>query len=177
MSTAAALLYQTRIRAFDPTGMKSQPRAHLAKGIEPGGISTEDHPMKQSVVRKKYPIFVLELSQSESRFRTLEEIIAYLRDRIEESPTARFIGLFDHYAHTRGLAQGYLCPGIRGAKNIIFCFGITLPDPKALALRPRSIGVAETDRGFVISFMEPPMPVANAAVESWVLGLQRQEAP
>jgi hypothetical protein len=50
-----------------------------------------------------------------------------------------------------------------------------LPNPQVLALRPRSIGVAETDRGFVITFMEAPMPVANAAMEDWTLGLRRKQ--
>ena len=42
-----------------------------------------------------------------------------------------------------------------------------------LAVRPRSIGVAETTRGFVISFMEAPMPIANAAMEDWAEGLRK----
>jgi hypothetical protein len=46
-----------------------------------------------------------------------------------------------------------------------------LPDPHALATRPRSIGIAETDAGFMITFMEAPMPLVNAATEEWASGL------
>jgi hypothetical protein len=57
----------------------------------------------------------------------------------------------------------------------VFCFGITLPHPQALALRPRSIGVAETTKGFVVTFMEAPMPIANAAMEDWANGLRDRQ--
>jgi hypothetical protein len=65
---------------------------------------------------------------------------------------------------------------IRAAKNVLFCFGLSLPSPEILGLRPRSIGVAELDDQFVISFMETPMPVANSAMEDWALGLRQNAA-
>jgi hypothetical protein len=37
-----------------------------------------------------------------------------------------------------------------------------------LSVRPRSIGIAEYEDRFVISFLEAPMPLANTAMESWV---------
>ena len=40
-----------------------------------------------------------------------------------------------------------------------------------LAVRPRSIGVAEMADSFVVSFLEAPNPEANAAMESWVKGI------
>lgn len=61
--------------------------------------------------------------------------------------------------------------GILAAKNVIFCLGIALPNPYLLADRPRSIGVAETNQGFLITFLEAPMPVVNVAMEDWALGL------
>ncbi len=132
--------------------------------------------MKQSLLREKHPLFVLELERSECRFGSTGQIIAYRKGCIEDHPAARFIAVFDHQAHTQSLPQGRLDPSILAAQNIVFCFGIALRDPRVLGLRPRSIGVAETERGFVISFLEPPMPIANAAMEHWVEGLHRAQA-
>jgi len=129
--------------------------------------------MQQRLVTQGYPLFVLELSRAECRFEDLGAICAYLRACIEGHRCTRFIADFDHYAHTAGLPEGEIGPGIRAARNLIFCFGIALPEPAALGLRPRSIGVAETETGFVISFMETPMPLANAAMEDWVRELAR----
>ncbi len=60
---------------------------------------------------------------------------------------------------------------------LVFCFGIALPDPHVLAVRPRSIGVAETTEGFLVTFMEAPMPVANTAMEAWAKGLRNRADP
>jgi hypothetical protein len=43
-----------------------------------------------------------------------------------------------------------------------------------LAVRPRSIGVADMGDKFVVSFMEAPMKPANDAMEMWVKGLRNQ---
>lgn len=107
----------------------------------------------------------------------MDEIIAYFRERIEEHRTARFIAEFDHHAHTRALPEGQIGEDILAAKLLIFCFGISLPDPAMLAVRPRSIGVAQTRQGFVITFLEPPMPVANAVMEDWAQGLCDPASP
>ena len=129
--------------------------------------------MKQSLRLEKYPIFALELDRSECRFKSVDAIVEYLKARIEEHPTAQLISVFDHYAHTRALPQGKIAKEILAAKTLIFCFGITLPDPRLLAVRPRSIGVAETVEGFVIAFMEAPMPVVNSAMEDWARSLAK----
>ena len=111
--------------------------------------------------------------------RQCREEQAHLGDKLEDAglvvheiPVLTFI--FDHYAHTCQLPDGHVGEGIRAAKNVIFCFGLALPSPEVLAVRPRSIGVAETDHGFVISFMEAPMPIANAAMEDWANGLREE---
>jgi len=123
--------------------------------------------MKQSLLQEKYPVFTLEIEKPETRFHSVDEIIAYLKERIDNHSVAKYIGEFDHYAHTCSLQDGQIGADILAAKNIIFCFGLTLPDPKVLAVRPRSIGVAETRSTFIITFMEAPMPVANIAMEDW----------
>ena len=55
---------------------------------------------------------------------------------------------------------------------MIFCFGFALPNPQVLAMRPRSIGVADLGGKFVLSFMEAPMKPANEAMEALVKGLR-----
>ncbi len=132
--------------------------------------------MKQTLLQEKYPVYTLEIDRDETSFDSLDAICGYFRTCIEAHRSAIFIAEFDHYAHTRGLPEGHVGEGIRAAKNVIFCFGISLPNPQCLAVRPRSIGVAETDCGFLITFMEAPMPVANAAMEDWASGLCNRQS-
>lgn len=130
--------------------------------------------MKQTLLHEKYPLFVMELAPDETPYDSVDAICEYYRGRIEAHRCGRFIAIFDHYAHTCQLPDGDIGEGIRAAKNVIFCFGLSLPSAAVLAVRPRSIGVAQTDRGFVITFMEAPMPLANAAMEDWTHGLRLQ---
>jgi hypothetical protein len=132
--------------------------------------------MKQFLLNERYPLFVLRLERGETRFEDIDAICDYFRGRIEAHPCGHFIALFDHYAHTCALPDGEVDSAIRAAKNVLFCFGLALPSPEILGLRPRSIGVAELADQFVISFMETPMPVANAAMEDWALGLRQESA-
>jgi len=131
--------------------------------------------VKQSLFQERYPVYLLELDREETSHPSVESICAYFRARIEAHKCATFIAEFDHYAHTCGLSEGHVGEGIRAARNVVFCFGIALPNVQVLAVRPRSIGVAETDRGFVITFMEAPMPIANAAMEDWASGLRDRQ--
>ena len=124
--------------------------------------------MKQSLLQEKYPIYSLELAKSETTLQGVDAIIGYLRQKVEEHPAAQVIAVFDHYAHTKSLPNGEISPDIVDAKNLVFCFGMKLPSAAVLAVRPRSIGVSETKDGYVINFLEAPMPVANEAMEQWV---------
>jgi len=134
--------------------------------------------VKQTLLHEKYPIYSLEFDRQETSLQSVDAICAYFRQRIEAHRSAVFIAEFDHYAHTAALPEGQIAPDIRAAKSLVFCFGITLPDPHVLAVRPRSIGIAETGQGFIVTFMEAPMPVANAAMEDWAKGLRdRQPEP
>ena len=127
--------------------------------------------MKQITVLEKYPVFTLEIDKNETSYKSVDEIFAYIRSQIEAHPIAAYIGEFDHYGHTNSLSEGKIAEEIVDAKNIICCFGKVLPKPEVLAVRPRSIGVAELDDSFVVSFMEAPNPDANAAMEKWVKGI------
>jgi len=124
--------------------------------------------MKQTIMMEKYPVFELDVKKSETRFKTADEIIEYLKEKIDNHPIAVYIATFDHYSHTNSLEDGEISSDILDAKNIICCFGKQLPKANILAVRPRSIGVAELNDEFVVSFLEAPNPMANDAMESWV---------
>ena len=127
--------------------------------------------MKEITVLEKYPVFTLEINKNETGYQNIDEIFIYIKKQIEAHPIATYIGEFDHYAHTSGLAEGKIAEEILDAKNIICCFGKVLPKPEVLAVRPRAIGVAEMKESFVVSFMEAPNPDANAAMVKWVEGI------
>lgn len=123
--------------------------------------------MRHRIVMESVPIFVLEVPRRETVLPALDAVVAHFKARIDAHPCARFLGIFDHFAHTTGLGEGEIAEGILDARCVMFCFGMTIPSPEALALRPRSIGIAELAEMFVISFLETPMPRANSAMESW----------
>ena len=129
--------------------------------------------MQQMTVLEKYPVYSMEITKDEMTYKSVDEILAYLKKQIETHPIAIYIGEFDHYTHTSSLAEGKISDAIKNAKNIICCFGKELPKPEVLAVRPRSIGVAEMADSFVVSFLEAPNPAANAAMESWVKGIAK----
>ncbi len=106
--------------------------------------------MKQTLSKEDLALCRVDLLKSETRFGSVDEIVDYLKSRIEAHRMPRFIAVFDHYAHTASVPEGTIAPEILAAKNVILCFGLTLPDPEA------------------ITFLEPPMPVANTLVEEWV---------
>jgi hypothetical protein len=127
--------------------------------------------MKQTLLQEKYPVFVAEIDKGETACKNVDEIVAYLKDKIAGNPKVQFIGVFDHYVHTTRI-QGEINPAIKAAVDVIFCFGIALPNPQVLAVRPRSIGIADMGDKFIVSFMEAPMKPANDAMEAWVKGLR-----
>lgn len=128
--------------------------------------------MKQAVSQLELPVFSLQLKASECRFDSADEIVEYLKDKVESHKAASYIATFDHLNHTRHLPEGQVAEGIDSAINLVFCFGFTLQDPIQLATRPRSIGICHNDEGFTVSFVEAPMPLANALMEEWTLSLK-----
>jgi len=128
--------------------------------------------MKKILFKEKYPVFTLDILKTKTDFTSANEIISYFQEKISDHPVAVFISIFDHFAHTKNLETsgkgGEINSEILDAKNIIFCFGKELPSPLVLAVRPRSIGVAEFSDKFVISFMETPNPASTDTVEKWI---------
>ncbi len=122
--------------------------------------------MKQMMLQDKYPVYVLEVAKDDTTFGSVDEIMDFLKGKIDEHPKVAYIATFDHYAHTKSIG-GEVADDIKAAKNIVFCFGVKLPKPGVLAVRPRSMGVADMGEKFVITFMEAPMPMANDAMQEW----------
>jgi len=124
--------------------------------------------MKQIALMDRYPIYTKKISKHETSYETVDEIIAYLRKKLEEHPVGIYIGVFDHYAYTSGLEVHEIASDIIDAKNVMCCFGDKLLVPELPAVRPRSFGVVETNNSFVVSFLQAPSPVANATMMEWV---------
>ncbi len=122
--------------------------------------------MEKITLQDTYPVFFLKVKKDETTFANVDEIIEFIRSKAEAHPKVTYIATFDHYSHTKNIG-GEVAPEIRDAKEAVFCFGVKLPDPKMLAVRPRAIGVAEMEDAFVLSFMEAPMPMANDAMTEW----------
>jgi len=120
----------------------------------------------------RYPVMSLNIAANETSFTDVDGIIGFLKSKIDADPIAAYIAVFNHYNHTRHVEGGEIADTILNAVNIIFCFGQKLPDGKILAVRPRSIGVVQTESGFLISFMEAPMQPMNEKIQNWVMALK-----
>ena len=128
--------------------------------------------MQTSLFDNEYPINTLTLQKSDTSMPNIEAILTHFETKVKAHPVATYIGIFNHYKHTNALQDGVIEPHILDARNILFCFGKALLDPEVLAVRPRSIGVAELQDAYVISFLKAPNPAAQEAMEQWVMSLQ-----
>ncbi len=126
--------------------------------------------MKQSLLMEKYPVFDMILAKSETTCTSVDDILDVLKARIEAHPKVAYIATFDHFAHTKAIA-GAISETIKDARNIVFCFGVALPNAHVLAVRPRSIGVADLGETFHLTFLEPPMEMATKEMEAWCKAL------
>ena len=128
--------------------------------------------MKQTNFLDKYPVWTLELDKSEVKQKSVDEIVAYFKEKIEAHPVAKFIAEFDHYAHTSSLNGGEIAPQIKNVKNVIFCFGKKIPNTKVAAVRPRSIAICELEESWVIEFLEAPNEDLHKVMEKWAKELK-----
>ena len=129
--------------------------------------------MKKILLQEVYPIFVAEIGKDETTLGTMDAVVEYYKGKIAENPKVHFIGVFDHHAHTTRIG-GPIAEGMAAAVDIVFCFGFAIPSAEMLAVRPRSIGIADMGDKFVVSYMEAPMQPANQAMEAWTLGLRNR---
>ena len=128
--------------------------------------------MKQIQLMERYPVFTKHILKEHSSFKSVDEIINYLHQKIESDPIAIYIGVFDHYSYTSRLEEHEIHESIVDAKNILCCFGDKLLIPELPAVRPRSFAVVLTKTDFVISFLQAPSPVANAKMVEWVEAIE-----
>ena len=129
--------------------------------------------MKKSVFMDKYPIYSLELDKNEIRYSDMDEIVEYFKSKIEEHPVANNIAIFDHYNYTKDIENHKIHPDIVHAVNVVFCFGANIPNIQILAVRPRSIGIVETQNTFVIEFLEVPKEQLHKTMEDWAKALKK----
>jgi len=144
--------------------------------------------MKQIMLQEKYPLFVAEIDKRETDLKSVDALIDYYKARIAENPKVKFIGVFDHYAHTKAI-DGDIAPGITAAVDIIFCFGFAIPSASAswkLRCNPPTrpwkrgpAGCAKTDgaqstkprhiadRGFSTSVFQPDFAVDRSIRQPW----------
>ena len=127
--------------------------------------------MQEIQFKDKYHIYKMSLKKSETACKSIDEIFAFLKEEISIHPVATYIGEFDHFSHTLSLAEHSINENIINAKNILFCFGKELLVPEVLAVRPRSIGVAQMQDTFEISFMQAPNQAANESMQKWIKAL------
>jgi len=127
--------------------------------------------MKKQLLQKKYPVFSLEIAKENCSKKNVPEILDALKEKIEAHPVAQFINIFNHFSHTKNLADGIITSEIIDAQIIIFCFGKKLENPLQVAVRPRSIGVTETNKKFIFSFLDAPNPAFNEVMEKWIKNL------
>ena len=130
--------------------------------------------MKKCNFQEMYPIVAQEFLKKEVVSESLDGLCRYFTDQIEHHPFAKYICTFDHYGHTVALEGGIIEKDIIGAKVVLFCFGKKLLDPKILSVRPRAIGLCETETHFVISFLEVPNPPLTETMIKWVRDLKIQ---
>lgn len=128
--------------------------------------------MKQKIFKDKYHIFEIVYEKNELTYKNVDEIIEAIKEKIDANEIIAYIATFDQYSHTQNI-KGEINPNIKDAKNIVFCFGKEIPTPEVLAVRPRSIGVAELEDSFVINFLEAPNDQANVAMENIVKSLKK----
>ena len=128
--------------------------------------------MKQKIFKDKYHIFEIVFNKDELVANSVDGILDILKEKIDAHEVITYIAKFDQYAQTKRL-DGPIREDIKDAKNIVFCFGKEIPTPEVLAVRPRSIGVAELEDSFVVNFLEAPNEQANVIMENMIKSLKK----
>ena len=124
--------------------------------------------MEKINLMDKYPVYTKEISKKDTKFADVDEFINALKEKVEADKIATYIGIFDHYTHTKWLEWEIMEWMIAG-KILLFCFGASIPKPQAMAVRPRNIAIAEFEDKFVVSFLEAPVEKANTKKIDWII--------
>jgi hypothetical protein len=123
--------------------------------------------MTKTMFNDTYPIYSLDINKTQTIYKSVDEILEYLKGLVDDDKIAQYISTFDNYAHTTSI-NGEINLDIQNAKIIIFCFGQAIPSTKILAVRPRSIAVSEVGDKFVIDFLQAPKETMNDKMVNWV---------
>jgi hypothetical protein len=122
--------------------------------------------MKKTIFMEKYPICTIEIKKNKTTYTTIVEVVEHLKSLVDNHKIAAYIATFDNYSHTTKL-NGAINPNIKDAQYLIFCFGSAIPNTQILAVRPRSIGIAELDDSFMIEFLEAPKEELTILMQTW----------
>lgn len=57
--------------------------------------------MKHVLLKDKFPVFTLDIPKAETSFKNTDEVIEYLKSKVEAHPTSSFIAVFDHLNHIK----------------------------------------------------------------------------
>ena len=128
--------------------------------------------MKQILLKDKFPVYTLDILKSETTLNNTDEVIDYLKSKIEAHPATSFIAIFDHYGHVKAQEKGEIEESIMDSKNILFCMSSAIPNAMIAAVRPRSIAVNELSDKFVVNFMEAPMEAPTNTMLKWVSSIK-----
>jgi hypothetical protein len=122
--------------------------------------------MQQKLAMGRFPIFERKVAKTDTRFTNAKEIIAYLKELMNQNPMVAHIGDFDHTAHTKRVGQ--MNPNMIDVQMTVFCFGPVIPNDDIVAVRPQAIGVIEYQDYFIINFGESPAQMPTQAMIDWV---------
>ena len=75
--------------------------------------------MKQTMLQEKYPIFIAKIDKAETTCQSVDKIVSYLKDKIASNPKVEFIGVFDHYAHTKRRRRDQPRDQGRGGRDLL----------------------------------------------------------
>ncbi len=124
--------------------------------------------MKKINLMDKYPVYTKEILKSDTKFKNVDDFIGALKKKVDEDDVATYIGIFDHFTHTKWI-NWEIMEGMIAGKILLFCFWVSIPKPQAMAVRPRNIAIAEFEDKFVVSFLEAPIEKANTKKIDWII--------
>jgi len=127
--------------------------------------------MNKIVIAETYLVNTKTILKNNTDFSSVDEIEIYLKGEIEKDKIATYIETFDHYAHTKSIG-GSVPADILASKNVLCCFGMAIPSPEFMAVKPMSIAIVEKPESFVLSFIEAPAPSVQQTMISWIDGIE-----
>ena len=128
--------------------------------------------MKKMILKDLYPIMKTEFKKSELKdWVKLDDIINAFVEKITQK--AKLINIFDHYTWSKETnPEADIYDWIIWAKNIVFCGWVDISVPEMLAIKPRSISIAEFEDKFFITMLQVPKPEKVKKFEKMILWIK-----